>query len=58
MFNDVEIHKQKSPEKSPSRPMTRRSKRSYEEAQEVPASVGSRVAAFENKMSGKKHRFR
>ena len=58
MFNDVEIHKQKSPEKSPSRPMTRRSKRSYEEAQEVPASVGSRVAAFETKMSGKKHRFR
>ena len=55
VFNDVEILKQKSPEKSPGRVMTRRSKRSYEDFQ--PTSVGSRVAAFEDKLGSAK-RFR
>ena len=58
VFNDVEKLTQKSPEKSPERMATRRSKRSYEEAGGG-ASVGSRVAAFENKLgSAKKYRFR
>lgn len=54
VFNDVETLTQKSPNKSPTRPMTRRnSKRSYEDL----ATVGSRVAAFENKLgANKRHR--
>jgi len=48
VFNDVETLKQKSPEKSPTRVMTRKSsKRSLEEAQA--ASVGNRIAAFEKR---------
>jgi len=48
VFNDVEMLKQKSPEKSPERVMTRRSsKRSLEEAKA--ASVGNRIAAFEKR---------
>ena len=57
VFNDVETLTQKSPERrpSPTRVMTRRSKRSYEEAA---SSVGSRVAAFETKLgSSKKYRY-
>jgi len=48
VFNDVETLRQKSPEKSPERVMTRKSsKRSLEEAQA--ASVGNRIAAFEKR---------
>ena len=58
MFNDVEIHTQKSPERSPSRPMTRRSKRSsrtsVEELQAAVTPVRERAAAFENKVGGHK----
>lgn len=55
VFNDVEMLKQKSPDKSPTRMMTRRSsKRSYEEL--TPASVKSRAAAFDKLGSAKKYR--
>lgn len=58
VFNDVEIHTQKSPERSPSRPMTRRSKRSsrtsVEELQAAATPVRERAAAFENKVGGHK----
>lgn len=55
IFNDVEVLKQVSPEKSPDRVMTRRSsKRSFDEQL---GSVGSRVAALEHRLgSAKKYR--
>ncbi len=55
MFNDVEILKQKSPEKSPDGVRTRRSKRSYEETL---ASVGSRIADLERKLGGSPKKYK